>query len=438
MSLPDNAQSIRRVPASAWYALVVLTLGAILSYTDRYIINVLVDGIRRDLILDDVAISLVQGAAFAIVYSIAAIPFGMLSDRIRRRNILLAGTALWSAGMLGCGLAGTYQQLVVFRCLVGVGEASFFPASLSLLAAAFPPERRGLAFGALLMGSAIGVGAAVSIGGGLLAILPPRLDWPFLPTDSSWRGVLIILAAAGPGLMLLIMSIREPGRVATDIAVRRLSGRGLTDLLRAGGILLLSLAMLSIADAATSAWAPAFFSRVLNFTPMQIAAEVGTAAIVGGGAGCLLGGILSDHLDARGIRNARELVACAACGAAVFGLSFVFVSGSTAVAAYALFVFAVGVASVAGASAFLRRLALNLQGFGTALVAFTMVMAGLGSGPTVVALVKQHILGGDAQTGLAIFLVGTLTLLTALALFGQQLRVGSASSFEREERIVHE
>lgn len=425
--MPDSVRSAGQVSASAWYALVVLTLGAVLSYTDRYIINVLVDGIRRDLILDDVAISLVQGAAFAIVYATAAIPFGMLSDRISRRRILLAGTALWSVGMFGCGLAGTYQQLIIFRCLVGIGEASFFPASLSLLAAAFPPERRGLAFGALLMGSAIGVGAAVSIGGGLLAILPPHLDWPFLPSGSGWRGVLIILASAGPALMLLILSIREPARVVGDAAVSRLSRRGLFDLLKAGGILLLGLALLSIADVATSAWAPAFFSRLLNFTPAQIATKVGTAAIVGGGAGCLLGGVLSDHLDARGVRSARESVAVAACGAALFGLIFVFLSGSWAVASYALFVFAVGVASVAGASAFLRRLSLNMQGFGTAVVAFAMVMAGLGSGPTIVALVKQHILGGDTQTGLAIFLVGSLTLLPALILFGQQRHAGSAS-----------
>jgi MFS family permease len=425
--LPADAQANQRVAASAWYALAVLTFGAILSYTDRYIINVLVDGIRRDLLLDDVAISLVQGAAFALVYATAAIPFGMLSDRISRRLVLLVGTALWSAGMLGCGLASTYQQLVAFRCLVGVGEASFFPASLSFLAAAFPPQRRGLAFGALLMGSSIGAGAAVSIGGALLALLPPQLDWPFLPTNSSWRGVLVILAAAGPALMLLILSTREPRRVATDSAAGRLSGGGLPDLLKAGGILLLGLASLSIADAATAAWAPAFFSRLLNFTPAQIAAEVGTAAIVGGGAGSFLGGIVSDHLDARGIRNARERVASAACGVAMLGLSFVFLSGTSAVAAYALFVFAVGVASVSAAAALLRRLPLNTQGLGTAVAAFIMVMAGLGSGPTIVALVKQHILGDNAQTGTAIFLVGVLTLLPALTVFGRPSRTKRAS-----------
>lgn len=109
----------------------------------------------------------------------------------------------------------------------------------------------------------------------------------------------------------------------------------------------------------------------------------------------------------------------------MFGLSFVFMSGSAAVAAYALVVFSVGVASVAGASAFLGRLSLEMQGFGTALVAFTMVMAGWGSGPTIVALVNQHMLGGDRQIGLAIFLVGLSTLLFSLLLFSRQVIVGS-------------
>ncbi len=417
-----------RVPVRAWYSLVVLTLGAVLSYTDRYIINVLVDGIKRDLHLDDVAISLVQGAAFAIVYAFAAIVFGTLADRLNRRNILLVGTALWSVGMLGCGLAGSYGQLVLFRCLVGIGEASFFPASLSMLAAIFPAERRGLAFGALLMGSAIGTGAAVSIGGGLLALLPTHLDWLFLPTGSSWRGIMVILAAAGPMLMLLIWSVREPVRVASDAEGDRLSRASLIDLLRAGGVLLLALALISVADAATSAWAPTFFSRLLDFTPARIAAQVGTAAIVAGGAGYLFGGILSDYLDTRGVRNAREWVALGACVAALIGLSFVLLRGGAAVAAYALFVFAIGSVSVAGASAFLRRLSLNMQGFGTALLAFIMVMSGLGSGPTIVALVKQHMLGGDAATGMAILLVGGGALFPALVLFARQLRRAAADS----------
>ena len=420
--------------ARAWYTLVVLTLGAVLSYTDRYIINVLVDGIKRDLHLDDVAISLVQGAAFAIVYAFAAIAFGALADRLNRRNILLGGTALWSAGMLGCGLAESYGQLVLFRSLVGIGEASFFPASLSMLAAIFPAERRGLAFGALLMGSAIGTGAAVSVGGGLLAFLPPHLDWPFLLTGSSWRAVLAILAAAGPVLMLLILSLREPARVAVDAEGDRLSMAALLVLLRAGGAVLAALAMISVADAAASAWAPTFFSRLLHFTPARIATEVGTAATVAGGAGYLAGGILSDFLDARGVRNAREWVALGATGAALIGLSFVMLRGGAAVAAYALFVFAIASVSVAGASAFLRQLSLGMQGFGTALLAFTMVMSGLGSGPTIVALVKQHMPGGDAATGMAILLVGCGALVPAMLRFVRQLRGAAADGAGPEGR----
>jgi hypothetical protein len=111
----------------------------------------------------------------------------------------------------------------------------------------------------------------------------------------------------------------------------------------------------------------------------------------------------------------------------MLGLSFVFLSGTSAVAAYALFVFAVGVASVSAAAALLRRLPLNTQGLGTAVAAFIMVMAGLGSGPTIVALVKQHILGDNAQTGSAIFLVGVLALLPALAVFSRPSRTKRAS-----------
>ncbi len=94
-----------RVGRGAWYALIVLFLAAVLSYTDRYILNVLVTNIGADLRLSDVKISLVQGAAFAIIYATASLPLGRLADRTHRINMILLGLGTWSLGTAACGLA---------------------------------------------------------------------------------------------------------------------------------------------------------------------------------------------------------------------------------------------------------------------------------------------------------------------------------------------
>lgn len=68
-------------PATAWWGVALFTFGAILSYTDRQILAILVDPIRASLHLTDTQLSLLQGAAFAVLYSflgLLGIPVGIL------------------------------------------------------------------------------------------------------------------------------------------------------------------------------------------------------------------------------------------------------------------------------------------------------------------------------------------------------------------------
>src|SRR6202166_2944940 len=89
----------------AWAVVGILIATAVLSYTDRQVLSLLVDPIRSDLGISDTQISLLLGTAFAVVYGIAGVPLGYLADRISRRNLIFTGVSVWSRGTIPCGFS---------------------------------------------------------------------------------------------------------------------------------------------------------------------------------------------------------------------------------------------------------------------------------------------------------------------------------------------
>ena len=88
----------------AWYVAVVLTLAHIVSFLDRQVLALLVEPIKRDLQINDTQMSLLLGLAFAIFYTVMAIPIGRLADRKSRRTIITMGITAWCAMTAMCGL----------------------------------------------------------------------------------------------------------------------------------------------------------------------------------------------------------------------------------------------------------------------------------------------------------------------------------------------
>ena len=83
----------------AWTVVLILFATAVLAYTDRQVLSLLVDPIRHDLHVGDTGMSLLLGLAFAMVYGVAGLPLGVLADRMSRRN-LIAGGVVWLIGVL--------------------------------------------------------------------------------------------------------------------------------------------------------------------------------------------------------------------------------------------------------------------------------------------------------------------------------------------------
>ena len=87
------------------WGLVALLMGAgVFSMVDRVALSMLLEAIKADLKLSDVALGLLNGVAFGIFYSTMGVPLGWLADRWSRKGTIIGGIAVWSAATAACVL----------------------------------------------------------------------------------------------------------------------------------------------------------------------------------------------------------------------------------------------------------------------------------------------------------------------------------------------
>src|SRR5437868_11811779 len=120
----------------------LLIVAYTLNFIDRQIAGILAEPIKHDLGLTDQQLGWLGGTAFALFYTVLAIPIARLADRTDRSVILTVGLALWSLATGVCGIAQNFLQLFLARMSVGIGEAAGVAPAYSLLADLFPAEKR--------------------------------------------------------------------------------------------------------------------------------------------------------------------------------------------------------------------------------------------------------------------------------------------------------
>jgi MFS family permease len=189
-----------------WYALGLLALINLLNYIDRNVIYALFEPIKRDLGLTDGQLGWL-GSAYILVFSVASLPLGVLSDLRSRRAVIAGGVTVWSVCTFLSGLVRSYWQLFTCRAAVGVGEAAYGPAASSLVADYFPGERRAVAMGILASG--------VSLGGVLGLLLGGLLE-----SEYGWRVAFMTVGVPGFVCALLAARLMDPARPPADLTVR--------------------------------------------------------------------------------------------------------------------------------------------------------------------------------------------------------------------------
>lgn len=394
----------------AWGVVAILVATAVLSYTDRQVLSLLVDPIRRDLGISDMEVSLLLGTAFAVIYGVAGIPFGWLADRVSRRNLILGGVAVWGIGTLACGYAGSFAELFAARVLVGLGESVLSPAAISLISDYFPPARRGLAVGSFLSGIAIGQGAAILIGGAALHLVAAGAlaATPFAAM-APWRLVLVVIGAPALVWSLAILLIREPARRRGPERVNQSRAGVAGMLLGPVSSIFGVVALASLVDNAVGAWAPTLLIRDFHLDAAEVGLALGLRLMIGFGGGVLAGGWLSDRAG-RGGRWSRKLFVCLGASLLILPVSWVIDAPRAdlillAVPAYFLLS---GAVTACGFSAILDVVPAEQRGLAMALSFFLNVAVGAGLGPTLVAFASAHVFGAQAGLGAPISLTASL------------------------------
>ena len=430
----------------AWYVVGVLTLAYIFSFIDRQILNLLVEPIRHDLNLSDTQISLLQGIAFALFYTLMGIPIARLADVSNRRSIIAAGVFLWSLMTALCGLTKTFWQLFAARIGVGVGEAALSPPAYSLFSDYFPPGKVTRAIAVYTGGSFLGAGLAYIIGGLVVDYVASldTVDIPFIGQLRAWQLAFIVVGLPGVLLALLVMTLREPARrgllgdepgtAPKSIPIKDIL-RFLRKNWRTYGHHLIGVSMFVMLAYAILAWTPAFFIRKYGWTPGEVGLIYGFILLIFGTSGVVSAGWMADALRRRGHTDANlRVIMIGALCAAPFGIAVPLVDNVwLALALMAPFTFLWSLPHGIAPAALQPITPNQMRAQVSALYLLSVNLVGMGIGPTFVALMTDYLYGDPALVGYSLATVAaTAAPLSALILY-TGLKFYRQSLLEAEE-----
>jgi len=184
----------------------VLGLASVASFMvalDTLVVSTALTTIRQDLGASVEELEWTVNA-YNLTFAVLLLPAAALGDRLGRRRVFAAGLAGFSLASAACALAPGVDALIAARAVQGAGAAFVMPLALALVGAAFPPERRGAAMGAMQGLTGLSVAAGPVIGGAIAQ----GIDWPWI----FWVNVPIGLVAVPLVLARIPESVgaREP------------------------------------------------------------------------------------------------------------------------------------------------------------------------------------------------------------------------------------
>lgn len=417
----------------AWYVVAVLVVAYTFSFIDRQILSLLVQPMKRDLGISDFEMSLLQGFAFAIFYTLVGLPIGRMVDNKNRVYIISIGIMVWSIMTALCGTARAYWQLFLYRMGVGVGEAALSPAAYSMLADYFKPERMGFALGVYGMGIYIGAGLALIIGAQVIAVVQDAgtTTIPLIGEIFPWQ--MVFLAVGLPGILVAfwMWTIREPERRGHMRSTTDADGKEVHSALPFQEVVAYmwenraTLAAQNICNAlaammayGVAAWVPSFILRTHGWSIVDAGFYYGTIVMVFGTLGVVAGGAAGDYMSARH-RNGRLIVMAGACTVtAPFALAYPLVDNITLMLVLlSISTFFSTFAMAPGAACIQELMPNQMRGFASAVLIFVINIIGLGIGPSAIAGMTDFYYADEQMLRYSIAYI-PFVILTAAAIIG--------------------
>ena len=419
-------------PSVAWTTLAILFLAYISSFVDRMIISLLVEPIKADFQISDTQISLLLGLSFAIFYCLAALPIGRLVDIWSRKKIVTVGITLWSVMTALCGLAQNYTQLFLARIGVGVGEASLAPAAYSMLADSFPPKKLGLAMGVFTMGTAVGAGLALIIGGAIISFVTgesgENISLFGIGFLSGWQWVFVLVGLPGLFIALLTSLIKEPDRIVIE-EKKKLYGdisipiSEVKKYFKKNSDFYIphhfAVGCSNLALVGINSWVSVYFMRIHGWTISEAGVNIGIALISGGILGLIIGGWVSDKISIRIVGGKAYF--CLVCAVLAIPLAILFATEENAFNALVFFSLSYScmVAPIAPAAAMLQEITPNrMRGMLSAFYLLIVSLIGLALGPLIVAFLNDFYFGGGMGIQKSLLVsIPAFNLLAAISYF---------------------
>lgn len=285
-----------------WIVVALLWGVALLNYMDRQMLSTMKEAMQVDITeLQSAANFGYLMAVFLWIYGLMSPVSGIIADRLNRKWLIVGSLLVWSSVTYLMGIADTFDQIFWLRALMGVSEALYIPAGLSLIADYHTGKSRSLAIGIHMTG--LYTGSAI---GGFGATVAAAYSWN---TAFHWFGILGIAYAA-----MLAIFLKEKKNEETIVQAEQIQpqsnnkesvGASLKSLVTnfSFWVILLYFAVSSLPGWATKNWLPTLFAENLDM-PMSQAGPISTITIaISSFVGVLVGGILSDYWVQKNLRG---------------------------------------------------------------------------------------------------------------------------------------
>jgi MFS family permease len=283
----------------AWVVVALLWMVALLNYMDRQMLSTMKNAMMVDIVELEKAENFGRlMAVFLWIYGLMSPVAGIIGDRLNRKWLIICSLFVWSGVTFAMGYTHDFGVLYALRAIMGVSEALYIPAGLSLIADYHQGSTRSLAVGihmtGLYMGQALG---------GFGATIADSLSWQ---KTFHYFGLIGIVYS-----LVLILFLREyKQRQKIKKASSGLSGfrsvaSGLSMLLGMVSfwVILFYFAVPSLPGWAVKNWIPTLFSSSLGIE-MPVAGPMSTITIAFSSlVGVIFGGILSDRWIQKNIRG---------------------------------------------------------------------------------------------------------------------------------------
>lgn len=290
-SAADDAEDTSvGIPRKYAWAVFALTFGLLISdYMSRQVLNAVFPILKGEWVLSDGQLGLLSGIV-ALMVGLLTIPLSLMADRFGRVKSLTLMAMLWSLATLGCALAENYQEMLIARFMVGVGEAAYGSVGIAVVLSVFPKGMRATLASAFMAGAMFGSVLGISLGGAIAVKL-------------GWRWSFACMALFGLLLAALYPLIVKESRIAPQRLEKAGSKckvqlkRALRTLFNTRSVIgaYIASGLQTFVVGSMIVWMPSYFNRYYGMGEGKAGVMAGVMVLCCG-VGAVLCGMLSDRL----------------------------------------------------------------------------------------------------------------------------------------------